>query len=301
MLGARYRREMTDDQGSVPSDRRYDEVGDHHVVVVASRQGRPNLPIDDCPFCIGGREAPDPYEVKVIDNRWPSMADGRCEVVLYTDDHEMSLGRLGRVGIRRVIDTWAERSEVLGARDDVEYVLIFENRGADVGATIHHPHGQIYAYDHVPKRVAQRLRFPWKPDAAPGDRLVLRSQGWSVVVPYAPTYPISLEISPDVRIPDLVSLSDVERDAFADVLGEVLRRLDAMYDCEIPYMMWVNQRPRVMEGYEDAWLHVEIVSPWRSKGVIRHIAAAEVAGGEYFLPVTPESVAQTLAEVGARR
>ena len=121
--------------------------------MVPTRQDRPNLPIDSCPFCIGGIEAPDAYEVLAFPNRWPPFDDGRAEIVLYAPDHDASFADLAPEQARRVIDLWAERSRVLGARPDVDYVLVFENRGPEVGATIAHPHGQIYAFDMVPPAV----------------------------------------------------------------------------------------------------------------------------------------------------
>ena len=100
------------------------------------------------------------------------MQGNRCEVVLYTPDHDATLWSLGVSGVRKVIDLWAERTTALGRRDDVDFVLVFENRGAQVGATIAHPHGQIYAYDHVPQRPASLLSAGWKPEADCGDRFV---------------------------------------------------------------------------------------------------------------------------------
>jgi UDPglucose--hexose-1-phosphate uridylyltransferase len=142
------------------------------VHVVGTRQARPNLPSTGCPFCPGGLEAPEPYDVRWFQNRWPAMEGGRCEVVLYTPLHDATFPSLGVAGARKVIDLWANRTAELGARDDVDYVLVFENRGPEVGATIAHPHGQIYAYDHVPSRQSRRLAGGWTPDKASDERLV---------------------------------------------------------------------------------------------------------------------------------
>lgn len=268
------------------------------VHVVDSRQTRPNLPSTGCPFCVGGREAPEPYDVSCFPNRWPAMEGNRCEVVLYTPDHDATFSSLGVSGIRDVIDMWAERTDALGSRNDVEYVLIFENRGAEVGATIAHPHGQIYAYDHVPSRQSRRLNASWALDPDPGDRLIAERGSWMAWVPYAPTYPHSVEVAPRQRIADLPSMGDEDRDMFAAILADVLERLDRLYGQPIPYMMWLNQRPTVEAGYENAWFNVEIVSPWRSAGVQRFIAAAEVASEEYFNPIVPEDFAACLRELG---
>ena len=275
---------------------RLDPVLGTVVHVVGGRQARPNLPVSGCPFCVGGLEAPEAYDVKSFANRWPAMPGERCEVVLYTSEHDATFWSLRAEGARRVIDLWAERTVALGARDDVDYVLVFENRGAEVGATIAHPHGQIYAYDHVPSRQARRLAGGWRPDARPGDRAIVEVDGWSAWVPFAPTFPISVELAPTQLRTDLASMDDVDRDGLAVVLVDVLARLDRLYDRPIPYMLWLNQRPTV-EGYADSWFNIEIVSPWRAAGVERFVAAAEVASEEYFNPVVPEELAERLREI----
>lgn len=141
---------------------------------------------------------------------------------------------------------------------------MFENRGPEIGATITHPHGPIYAFDHVPERQLALLRAGWKPDADPGDRLVTASDGWTVSVPVASPFPIALSISPDAQVSDLASLGDDARTA-----------LDG-------------------GDWSQAWFNIDIVSPWRASGIQRFIAAAEVATGEYFNPVVPEDLAATL-------
>jgi UDPglucose--hexose-1-phosphate uridylyltransferase len=280
------------------SEPRVDPTLGTTVHVVGTRQKRPNLPSTGCPFCVGGLEAPDPYDVRWFTNRWPAMDGDRCEVVLYTPEHDASFWSLGVSGARQVVDLWAQRTLELGSRDDVDYVLVFENRGPEVGATIAHPHGQIYAYDHVPSRQRRRLDAGWRPDASPGDRLVDEINGWCVYVPYAPTFPLSLEIAPMHHLADLPSMCSADRDALAAILIDVFGRLDRLYDRPLPYMMWLNQRPTVASRVDDAWFSVEIVSPWRSAGVQRFIAAAEVASDEYFNPVIPEDVAARLRELG---
>ena len=263
------------------------------VHVVGSRQTRPNLPDDGCPFCVGGREAPEPYEVRYFANRWPAMSDERCEVVLYTPDHEATLWSLGVGGVRKVIDLWAQRSVALGSRPDVDFVLVFENRGPEVGATIAHPHCQIYAYDHVPDRPARRLAAGWSPDLEPGERLIARNSGWICGVPHAPVYPVEVSVAPLTAMRDLACADETSRDLLAEMLVDLLARLDQLFDQPLPYMMWLNQGP--YDGsHADAWFNIEIVSPWRAAGVPRFIAAAEVACGEFFNPVIPEELATRL-------
>ncbi len=279
------------------SDVRIDPVLGTIVHVVGTRQSRPNLPQQGCPFCPGGLEAPEPYDVRWFVNRWPAMPDARCEVVLYSPDHDATLWSLGTAGVRRVIDLWADRSAALLAREDVEFVLVFENRGAAVGATIDHPHGQIYAYDHVPSRPRRLFTGGWHPDAEPGERSVASAGGWSAYVPEAPTYPVAVTLSPTDRVPDLAALSDAGRDDLAALLVDVLARLDRLHGAPLPYMMWVLQGPAHAVGDGEPWMQVEIVSPWRANGVPRFIAAAEVSCEEYFNPVVPEDLAARLREL----
>lgn len=276
------------------------------VHVVASRQRRPNLPSGGCPFCVGGLEAAEPYTVKVIPNRWPPMPDERCEVVLYTSDHDARIATLSTTNMRELIDVWAQRTTELGARDDVDFVLIFENSGREVGATIDHPHGQIYAFDHVPERPRKRLAAGWKPDPT-RDRLIIEHDGWVATVPYSSAYPLAVEIAPVERLANLASADAAQRHAFGEILQDVLRRIEALHDGPTPTMMWFNQAPSVrgarsreIEGLADAWFNVEIVSPWRAPQVMRYIAAAEVATSEYFIPVVPEDLASRLAQVSSR-
>jgi UDPglucose--hexose-1-phosphate uridylyltransferase len=218
--------------------------------------------------------------------------------VLYTPQHEATFWSLGRDGARRVVDLWAERSAALGARQDVDYVLVFENRGAEVGATIAHPHGQIYAFDHVPAGPRTELergeRF-----SEPGDRLVATAPGWAACVPDAPIFPYELLLVPDAPVPDLPSLDADGRDGFAALLVDVLERLDRLFDAPTPYMLWIHQRPYDGSAWPQARLHVQIVSPWRAKGVLRFVAAGELGSGCFFNPVAPEEAAAALRDAVA--
>lgn len=282
---------------SEPESPRIDKTTNTVVHIVESRQARPNLPAEDCPFCVGGLEAPQDYDVCWFTNRWPAMPGDRCEVVLYASKHDASLASIGVSGVRKVIDLWAERTQALGARKDVASVLIFENRGREVGATIDHPHGQIYAFDHVPTRSRQRLENKWEPDPSP-ERLVVELNGWAAYVPFAPVFSLSIEIAPLQRIANLATASPQDRDTMATLLVDVLGRIDELHGTPVPYMMWVNQQPTNQE-FADAWMNIEIVSPWRAPNVARYIAAAEVGSGEYFNPVIPEELSRSLRALRA--
>lgn len=275
-------------------DDRLDPLTRRRTVVVGSRQARPNLPSKGCPFCVGGLEAPEPYDVKWFPNRWPAMPDGRCEMVLYTPEHDAEFFTIGVSGARKVVDLWAERTAELGARDDVDYVLVFENRGPEVGATIPHPHGQIYAYPEVPPEPLRELVDGVLDPASIGDDLVVTERGdWRCWVPHAAHWPYELLFAPRSPVPDLVDPA-CDRDGLAAALVDGLARLDQLFDAPMPYMLWIHQRPTDGGAWPDARVHVHVNPLYRSPGVTRYVASAELGGGIFFNPVVPEDAAATL-------
>lgn len=280
------------------SDIRVDPLTGETVVVVGVRQGRPNLPSSDCPFCPGGLEAPEPYDVRCFVNRWPPLPDERGEIVLYTPEHEASFASLSVEQAERVIELWAERTRVLGEREDVAYVLVFENRGAEVGATIPHPHGQIYAFDTVPPSAQRELERGTCAlcEEDPGERLVCASGGWRAWVPYASTWPYALLIAPVDHVGDLSGDPQSWRDAAA-VLIDALSRLDRLFDAPMPYMFWWHQRPTDGGEWPTAHLHAHVAPLYRSAGTPRFVASGELGSGIFFNPVAPEDAASALRSV----
>jgi len=294
------------------------------VNIVGNRQGRPNLPVGGCPFCPGGLEAPEPYDTRWFPNRWPAFAPGdpiqiqgagavfpargAAEVVLYSPQHEGSLGSLGASQIRKVIDVWADRTAALLARPEVEYVLVFESRGAEVGATIHHPHGQIYAYPFVPPSpAAERAHAARRGDVVAaelkaelddGRRIVFDGGDWVAWVPVASPYPYGLRLAPRTKVARLDLLDAVGRDGLAEALADVLGRYDRLWADNparspiFPYLMWFHQAPAVIADYDH--LHLHLAPPQRSPGLSRFIAAGEVGSGTLSNPVIPEDAAATL-------
>ncbi|HET6811312.1 MAG TPA: hypothetical protein VFH50_09905 [Acidimicrobiales bacterium] len=270
------------------------------VAVVAGRQDRPHLPSEGCPFCPGGLEAPETYEVRWFPNRWPALPDGRCEVVLYTPLHDASLASLGPEGAARVVDLWAARTAALGARPDVGYVLVFENRGREVGATIDHPHGQIYAYPGIPPvptgelaRSGQGCPLCTPP---PSPLLVAAHGGWSLTAAAAPGWPYELLLAPDGHVPDLpaVAADPGLRSGLAESLADAVGRLDGLFSAPMPYMLWFHQRPTDGGSWPAAHVHAHLAPVLRGPGLVRYVAAAEVGGGVMFNPVGPEEAAAAL-------
>lgn len=277
-----------------------DPLTGRQVIIVPERQSRPNLPDEGCPFCVGGREAPEPYDVRWFPNRWPSLGDGRAEVVLFSPDHDASLGTLPVAEVERVVELWALRSAALGARPDVAYVLIFENRGAEIGATISHPHGQIYAFDRVPPVVeAEFARAEERGSCAlceetPGERMVWSAGGWRAWIPAAAAHPYALVIAPVRHVAALGNLDATGRHDLASVLGRVLGGLDDLFDEQTPYMLWIHQCPTDGGDWPQAHLHVEITPHRRAPGLNRYVAAAELGSGIHINSVEPTVAAARL-------
>lgn len=280
------------------TETRVDPLSGATVVVAGGRQHRPNLP-EGCPFCPGGLEAPEPYDVRWFVNRWPPLPDDRAEVLLFSPEHGRSLAELGDDGVRKVVDLWADRTEAVGGRADVAYVLLFENRGAVVGATIDHPHGQLYAFDSVPDAPARELAVtPCRLCALDhGDRVVAATEGWTAVVPVAPMWPYELLLVPDDHVADLPSLAGRSRGALASLLRDVLLRLDQLFAAPMPYMLWIHQRPTDGGDWPAAHLHVHVAPVHRQPGSQRYVAAGELGSGVWFNPVVPEAAAASLRDL----
>ncbi|CAM8648605.1 GalT Galactose-1-phosphate uridylyltransferase [Acidimicrobiia bacterium] len=296
----------TSDDGGTGSIDRERSAGGHRIDpltgtpthIVAHRQDRPNLPDGSCPFCVGGSEAPDPYDVRAFANRWPPLPDGRAEIVLYAPDHDASFADLSTMQARKVVDLWAERSTELGARDDVSYVLVFENRGSEVGATIAHPHGQIYAFADVPPAalvefVDDGMQRGFDAEAI-GNRLVSSIGDWAAWVPSAAGWPYELLLAPRASIPDLPSLDDASRDSLGELLVDIVSRLDRLFAAPMPFMMWIHQRPFDNRTWPDARVHLHVAPLLRSPGTARFVAAGELGSGVWFNPVEPEVAAAEL-------
>jgi len=275
------------------ADLRIDPLTGGSVMVTPWRQQRPNLPEGPCPFCPGGLEAPEPYDVRHIPNRWPALPGGRHEVILHTPDHGSSFPALGEGRSARVVELWSARTAALGSRDDVAYVFVFENRGRLIGSTIEHPHSQIMAFGTIPPIAAAELSASTchlcpDPD---DDLLVTRRAGWQAAVPWAPSWPYELLISPRGHVADLLAAGPELRQGLAVILVDVLTRLERLLGPDAPYMLWAHQRPNDGGDWPAAHLHLHLAPALRAPETRRHLASAELGAGVFFDPVDPRQAA----------
>jgi UDPglucose--hexose-1-phosphate uridylyltransferase len=275
---------------------RIDPLSGACVLVAPWRQNRPNLPDTGCPFCPGGLEAPEPYDIRHITNRWPGLPDGRHEVVLHSPRHDAPFTRLGAEGTANVIERWSERTAELSAREDVGYVFVFENRGREIGATIDHPHSQILAFGIVPPvPLAELTRPTCVLCEEPDDGLVVaRRPGWTAQVPWAPSWPYELVIAASAHVADLPAAGGAARRELASLLVDCLLRHEQVFGAGVPYMLWVHQGPARGEHHDAAHLHLHLAPVMRAPGVRRHMSSAEFGAGMFFNSVDPLAAAERL-------
>ncbi|MBC2869182.1 galactose-1-phosphate uridylyltransferase [Streptomyces mexicanus] len=317
--------------------RRDDLLGDA-VAVASHRQGRTyHPPADECPLCPtrGDRltEIPDSaYDVVVFENRFPSLAgdSGRCEVVCFTSDHDASFADLTDEQARLVLDAWTDRTSELSHLPSVKQVFCFENRGEEIGVTLGHPHGQIYAYPFVTPRTALMLRSLAAHKQASGggnlfdavlerelaaERVVLATDHWVAFVPYAAHWPYEVHLYPRRRVPDLLALEEGARTEFPQVYLELLRRFDRIFDGgekegtgrgrPTPYIAAWHQAPfgalEDVDGVvrEDFALHLELFTIRRTSGKLKFLAGSESGMSVFINDVPPERAAERLREVAS--
>lgn len=278
------------------TDFRVDPLTGAHVVITPWRQHRPNRPDGPCPFCPGGLEAPGPYDVRHIPNRWPGLASGRHEVILHAPDHDASFPILGESRSARVVELWSARTEALASRADVGYVFVFENRGRPIGTTIDHPHSQIMALGDIPPIPKAELSktdcgFCPEPDGA---LVVTTRSGWQASVPWAPSWPYEMLMYPRRHVADLPAAGPRLRAGLGAMLVDTTTRLEQLLGRGAPYMLWIHQRPATGGDWPAAHLHVHLAPVLRAPGMVRHLAAAELGAGVFFDPVDPHEAAAQL-------
>lgn len=313
------------DASATSSEVRRDPLLGDAVVIASHRQGRTYLPpADACPLCPSteghASEIPAPdYDVVVFENRFPSLAGdtGRCEVICFTPDHLTSFAELDEERAALVLAAWTDRTAELSAHHRVRQVYCFENRGTEIGVTLAHPHGQIYAFPFLTPRTtrmlatvaAHRARTGGNlfeevlaAERAEGTRVVLEGEHWTVFVPYAARWPYEVHLYPHRRTADLTTLDDAARAEFPCLYLELLRRFDRLFGRPgpTPYISAWHQAPTSGEGRDDFALHLELFTVRRTADKLKYLAGTESGMEAYMNDVRPEDAAARLREVASR-
>ena len=333
-------RSVADPRGLEPtqttSEIRYDALLDQWVVIASHRQGRTHLPpTSECPLCPSterrSTEIPArDYDVVVFANRFPSLAQdvtgvgegqegelfvrragvGRCEVVCFTSDHDVSFAHLSPRRVETVIEAWTDRTRALSAMPGVEQVFVFENRGEEIGVTLSHPHGQIYGYPFVPPRTGRMLRSAQMhhertgrclfcdvvaAECDAGERVVAQTERWVAYVPQAARWPFEVHVSPLRHVGDFPALDDDERSELARLYLEVLGRFDGIFGTQMPYIAAWHQAP-VRADRELGHLFGQVFSIRRAPNKLKYLAGSESAMGVFINDIAPERAAQMLRD-----
>ncbi len=332
---------------------RRDPLTGEWIPLASHRMNRTHLPARaDCPLCPSKPDqAPSEipaadYNVVVFENRFPSLnvreaeppssvdgheiwperaSNGRCEVVCFTSDHESSFSALTPAHARTVIEAWADRTAELLEIPSVRDVFCFENRGEEIGVTLAHPHGQIYAYPYLPPRTAQHAARAAEHFAATGRdllgdilaaeqaadrRVIMAGEHWTAFVPAAARWPVEVHLVPHRHVLNLAQTDDEERAELATMYPALLRALDHFFvdaDGEaipLPYIAGWFAAPKVEQGADhraipeaQPRLHLQVISVMRAPGKLKYLAGSESAQGAWVSDTTPELIADRLKAV----
>ena len=298
------------------------------VIVSSHRQGRPHLETGACPFCPSSGSVPDNFVIYAYDNDFPSLsleppepdtagdelipvrpALGKCEVTLYSPQHEVTLPELPLDHIARLVDHWEERYRELGAIDGIDYVFIFENRGEAVGVTMIHPHGQIYAYPYIPLKMQTELASCEKHwlknksclicdllqhEKSDGSRMVYRNTGFSAFVPPFAEFPYQVYIVADQHVGSLSTMQPAERRGLATALKCITGAYDSLFGVPFPYMMCMHQNPTDGNDYPHHHFHIEFYPPMRTPDKLKFNASSETGAWATINDTSPEEKAAEL-------
>ncbi len=240
-----------------------------------------------------------------------STENGVCRVLCFDPRHDLTLATMSEESIRRVVDVWAAQEAELGAREEIRYVQIFENRGAMMGASNPHPHGQIWATEHIPNEptmelAAQReymdahgvslLSSYLELELKQGERIVAQNESWVALVPFWAVWPFELMVLPRAAVATLRGLDEAGRDGLAAMLKSVTAGYNRVFDTPFPYSMGFHAAPCDGEAHPEWQLHAHFYPPLlRSATVRKFMVGFELLGGPQR-DITPESAAATLRE-----
>lgn len=312
------------------SELRFQPFLNEWVIVATHRQERTFFPSDDyCPLCpTKNKDFPteipfDDYEIAVFENKFPSLrtppekpvvngsdifpvapSEGVCEVICYTSDHNKTMADLSENHIRKIVYVWRDRYEELISRPEVKYVYIFENKGKEIGVTLSHPHGQIYAYSFVPFKIQSRLKneeiyfmenkrklakewinYEIKEDR----RIIWKGEYWVAVVPFFARYPFEIQIVPFSFSENILSLNKNELHELAIAIKVITVKLDKLFGFSMPYIMSMYQAEIPATSF-----CLEFTPPYRAKDKLKFLAGSESGCGVFINDTLPEETAEIL-------
>lgn len=300
------------------------------VMIASHRQARPQMPKDWCPFCPGSGKVPDEFEVFEYDNDFPALsytppapddvatnffqvapAYGKCEVILYSSGHTVTVPELSDVHMEKLVNLWCERFSVLSSNPKIKYVFIFENRGDVVGVTMPHPHGQIYAYPFLPKKLAlehenskqymiENLKCLFcdmlENEIKEDKRIIFRNEHFTVFLPFYTEYPYGVYIMSNEHKQYITEFTQEQRKTLAVTIRDTAGTLDHLFDYPFPYMMCMHNAPVNSGAVENFHFHIEFFPPMRSADKQKFNASSETGAWAHCNPTCPEDAAEELRQ-----
>lgn len=309
---------------------RYNPLTKDWVMIASHRQNRPQMPKDWCPFCPGSGKVPDEgYTVLKYDNDFPALSQnppvpddvandffktmpsyGKCEVILYSPEHTVTMSELGTDHIRKIVDLWQERFLEIKKDENIKYVFIFENRGDVVGVTMPHPHGQIYGYSFIPKKLELEIDSAKEHLEKTGkclfcdmidnekkfdERIIFENDDFITFLPFFSEYPYGVYIASKRHFDTLEDISESEKDSLADILKKTVGTLDNLFGYTFPYMMCLYQSPVNGEDTKESFhFHIAFYPPMRSSDKQKFNASSETGAWAHCNPTAPEEKAEEL-------
>jgi UDPglucose--hexose-1-phosphate uridylyltransferase len=234
---------------------------------------------------------------------------GICRVLCFDPRHDLTLATMDAAAIRRVVEMWADQAADLGARPDIQYVQIFENRGAMMGASNPHPHGQIWATQHIPNEPAielasqlayysdhdQRLLSSYLTlELAHQERVVAQNDTWAALVPFWAVWPYELLLLPKQEVARVEALTDPQRSGLAAILKQVTGAYNRVFDTPFPYSMGLHPAPADNQPHPEWLLHLHFYPPLLRSATVRKFMVGFELLGSPQRDITPESAADTL-------
>lgn len=305
------------------------------VMIASHRQSRPQMPKDWCPFCPGSGKVPDHYDVLKYDNDFPALSQnppkeddvetelyktapayGKCEVILYSPGHTTSVPELSDEHMAKLVDLWCERFEDLSKDEKIKYIFIFENRGEVVGVTMPHPHGQLYGYSFVPKKIQLEVESAKEHLAEKGKcifcdmldnelkaekRIIFKNEHFTVFLPFFTEYPYGVYIFSNRHVNNITQLTAEEKKALGVTIKDTVGMLDNLFDYKFPYMMCMHNAPVNGEDLSDSYhFHIEFFPPMRSADKVKYNASSETGVWAHCNPTCPETTSVELRDAYAR-
>lgn len=236
---------------------------------------------------------------------------GLCRVVCFSPRHDLTLAQMPRGAIRKVVDTWVEQYQQLGSLPEINYVQIFENRGAIMGCSNPHPHGQIWADARIPNEPRKEqaslkdylrersdclLCKYLELERLSGERTVCGNQHFIAVVPFWATWPFETLLLSKAHVPDIV-LEESGRDALADIMKRLTTRYDNLFQVSFPYSMGFHQQPTDGLPHPEWHLHAHYYPPLLRSATVRKFMVGYEMLAQPQRDITPESAAQRLREM----